>query len=170
MPAIVSAALLVTVLVIALGSSAAAWGPGYGDSAQFRGWSGGVVSAVLGNYCAVEGAAGAQEMYKGHVTRLKIKFELRGLNDSTSWAPTYRTAGYYNSPKFPDDSRSFYFTSRTRMSVAIGGNYSLWAVVVGERGWRRDFKTRVYLGSVGCSVEEQYNDPDFGNGLSEGGA
>lgn len=167
---IVLAVLFVAILVVAPGTAALAWGPGHGDATQLRAWSSGVTSIVQGNHCAVAGAAGVQELYKNHVTRLKIKFELRGLNDTTSWAPTYRTVGYYYSTKFPDDNRSFQFTSRGGVNIAIGGNYSLWAVVVGERGWRRDFKARVNLGSVGCSIEQQYNDPEYGNGFSEGGA
>ncbi|WP_349897054.1 hypothetical protein [Parafrigoribacterium soli] len=167
---IVPAAILVALLVIAPGTAASAWGPGYGDSAQLRAWSGGVASVVQGTRCSVAGAAGVQELSKNHVTRLKIKFELRGANDVTSWAPTYRTLGYYYSAKFPDDTRSFYFTSRAGMRVEIGSNYSLWAVVVGERGWRRDFKTRINLGSVGCSTEDYVNEPDVGSGFVEGGA
>lgn len=164
------AVVLVAILVIAPGSAASAWGPGYGDSTQLRAWSRGVASVVQGKHCSIAGAAGVQELGKNHVTRLKIKFELRGANDSTSWAPTYRTVGYYYSGKFADDTRSFYFTSRAGMSIEIGSTYSLWAVVVGERGWRRDFKARVNLGSVGCSVQDYVDEPDVGNGLGEGGA
>ena len=145
-------------LLVLPAAPAEAWGPGYGGPSKIRAWSLGVTNALQGGTCVITAGAGVQEFGKNHVTRLKLKFELRAPDDTSSFLRTYGGAGYFYSSVFPDDKVNHYGEATATMYVKAGGKFSVWAVLVGERGWRPDYKTRILLGPAGCDAQQDlYN-------------
>jgi len=94
------------------------------------------------------------------VTRLRARFERRGLYDPGGWLPTYGKTMWYYSDSFPNDRRSHYQWFQTTLVYPSGGRYSLHFVLIGERPsfWQRDLrKSFAVKGGIGCEKDINFS-------------
>jgi hypothetical protein len=119
-------------------------------------YSGLTTKVLQSGACGYEAFTWAWEHGMSGVTRLRTRYELRGLNDP-GFLPTYAKTGYATSGFFANDARSYsknFHIAHTLVSPP-GATYSVWAKAVGERPsfWQRDLVVKMRLGATGCENE-----------------
>lgn len=105
--------------------------------------------------CTASASLTLKEFGKSGVTRLRVQWQLRGVNDLDGHFPTYAKSGWAYSQVFPNDALSYYMRFYLPQGHIIwpgqNSRYALWAKMIGERPsfWQRDLKIRASQGEVG---------------------
>lgn len=121
--------------------------------------------------CTAADTAGVMELGKSGTTRLRIQWQLRGVNDINAHFFTYGKTGWAYSSIFGNDHLSYYFSGRLPAGILSwpgqNSRYALWTKMVGERPsfWQRDLVVKVPQGEVGgCADGTGVEPPRLGGG------